>query len=190
MPYFQLREDVSLTYFVTKEYDNGTCKSSHVVNGEKEDVINGRSIEKKMTQSPGLCLSFEVTNEMKINETCFSKSKLVSVYGINFVYNSHIPKKILIPGRKLEGLRKVKKVKNKFRLKAKLFHFSFKGIYKRIPDVWLPSLYQVRDARQCRMAITDTESQPLWVIVSILVYFPPQESERGSEINYRHTTAE
>ena len=71
-----------------------------------------------MTQSPGLCLSFEVTNEMKINETCFSKSKLVSVYGINFVYNSHIPKKILIPGRKLEGLRKVKKVKNKFRLKA------------------------------------------------------------------------
>ena len=99
-----------MSYFVNKEYDNGTCKSFHVINRIAEATENGENITKLMSTGPGFCMSLEVSNEMKTNESCFSKSQLSCVYGTNFVYHSHIPSEIYKTGKKLEGLRKVKKV--------------------------------------------------------------------------------
>ena len=105
-----IRDDVSLTYFITKEYDNGSCKTSHVDGGVAEDTETGAGVARRMAQHSGLCLSFEVTNEMKTKESCFSRSNVASVYGINFVTNSYIPRHIFKTGKKIEGLRKIRKV--------------------------------------------------------------------------------
>ena len=99
-----------MSYFVNKEYDNGSCKSYHVINRIAEETSNGEKITRLMSTEPGFCMSFEVSNEMKTTESCFSKSKLSCVYGTNFVYHSHIPTEIYKTGKKLEGLRKIKKV--------------------------------------------------------------------------------
>ena len=110
IPFIFIRDDVSLTYFITKEYDNGSCKTSHVDGGVSEDAETGAGVARRMAQHSGLCLSFEVTNEMKTKESCFSRSNVASVYGINFVTNSYIPRHIFKTGKKIEGLRKIRKV--------------------------------------------------------------------------------
>ena len=80
---------------------------SHASGGQARDV---ESVPDLLYQSTGICLCFEVTNEMKANQSCFSQSSLPSVYGTNFVLHSHIPKQIMKTGKKMEGLRKIKKV--------------------------------------------------------------------------------
>ena len=75
-----------------------------------EDAVTGAGVARRMAQHSGLCLSFEVTNEMKTKESCFSRSNVASVYGINFVTNSYIPRHIFKTGKKIEGLRKIRKV--------------------------------------------------------------------------------
>ena len=94
---------------------------SHVSKGQAKDV---ESVPDLLNQSTGICLCFEVTNEMKANQSCFSQSVLPSVYGTNFVLHSHIPKQIFKTGKKMEGLRKIKKVSRHFCSKNEEYSIS------------------------------------------------------------------
>ena len=106
-------QEARLTFFLAREYENGSCKMFHIEDGEAEDIEGG---ERRVTRllsgaGGGLCVNFELTNEMREKPNCFSSSALRAACGTNYVVHSHIPRQVFrSKARRIEGLQKIKKV--------------------------------------------------------------------------------
>ena len=48
-----------MTFFLAKEYQNGSCKMYHISDGEAEDV-EGEGVCRLVSQAQSLCVNFEV----------------------------------------------------------------------------------------------------------------------------------
>ena len=102
--------DDKMTFFLAKEYQNGSCKMYHVSDGEAEDV-EGEGVCRLGSQAQSLCVNFEVTNEMRGRPSLFSVSRARPACGTNYVLQSHLPAQIFrSKNRRIEGLQKIKKV--------------------------------------------------------------------------------
>ena len=77
-PYFS--DDDRMTLFLAKEYENGSCKMFHIEAGEAEDIEGGKRVAGLLSGARGgrggLCVNFELTNEMREKINCFSSSAL------------------------------------------------------------------------------------------------------------------
>ena len=106
-------EDDRLTLFLAKEYQNGSCKMFHIEDGEAEDIEGGKRVAGVLSGARGgLCVNFELTNEMREKPNCFSSSGLRTACGTNYVVHSHIPRQVFrSKAGRIEGLQKIKKVK-------------------------------------------------------------------------------
>ena len=66
--------------FLAKEYENGSCKMFHIEAGEAEDIEGGKRVAGLLSGARGgrggLCVNFELTNEMREKINCFSSSAL------------------------------------------------------------------------------------------------------------------
>ena len=99
-----------MTFFLAKEYQNGSCKMYHVSDGEAKDV-EGEGVCRLVSQAQSLCVNFEVTNEMRGRPSLFSVSRARPACGTNYVLQSHLPAQIFRSrNRRIEGLQKIKKV--------------------------------------------------------------------------------
>ena len=94
-----------MTFFLAKEYENGSCKMYHLSEGKAEDVEGA-----EVHQGESLCFNFEVTAEMRGRPSSFSLSPSRPACGTNFVLQSYIPPQVFRGRpRRIEGLQKVRK---------------------------------------------------------------------------------
>ena len=93
-----------MSYFITKCYNDGsTTTSLHSPDNSGESELT--------SNDAGFCVSFEVSKEMGSQTSFFSQCKSPCVFGTNFVVDSFIPQFLQRKQEKIDGIKKLKKVR-------------------------------------------------------------------------------